>query len=79
MPVPNRVKLGYATGMEARLSDYRIANPDVKLVSSWPCEKVWEKTAMAAIANTVAELVRDEVYDCNDIGALRVRGDAFLR
>ena len=75
---PERVKLGFAVSPEARLSDYRITNPEAELVVSWPCERSWERAAMAAIANTAAKLVRGEVYETEDLDSLRARGDTFF-
>ena len=75
---PERVKLGFTVSPEVRLSDYRIANPEVELVVSWLCKRSWEQAAMDAVTNTAAKLVKGEVYDTEDLDSLRARGDAFF-
>lgn len=75
---PNRVKLGYATGMDGRLAAHRTAAPTATLLKTWPCRKVWEVTAIASISRIECKSLSNEVFTCDDVGRLLERADAFF-
>ncbi len=76
---PGRVKLGYADEANSRLSQHRTAAPTAKLVTTWPCRRSWEGTAIDSLTREGCRLILNEVYDCADIEQLLARGEAFFR
>lgn len=75
---PSRIKLGFTTGLDARLQSHRTTCPDTKLLKSWPCKKVWEAAALDSISREPCKLVANEVFSCEDIESLLARGDEFF-
>lgn len=74
----NRVKLGFAVNVEQRVRQHQTAAPTACLLRSWPCKPTWEAAAIDAMTKTDCTLVREEVYDCENIQGLIERGDAFF-
>ena len=71
---PLRVKLGFTSDLERRLSDYRTIAPEVKVLFAIPCRRQWEATTMAALTNVEGcSRARQEVYDFVDTDALADR------
>lgn len=75
---PNRIKLGFAEDVDARLAQHRTAAPTAKVLKTWPCKRSWEFTAIDAIASSGCRLILNEVYDCRDVDRLLARGDQFF-
>ena len=75
----DRIKLGFARNASDRLADYHTSNPEAQLLRSWPCKRVWERAAMAAVTNSdVFQLVSGEVYDCHDLNVMFERANRFF-
>ena len=77
---PKRVKVGFAADTKARLDDYRVSSPNAEILNTWPCKRSWEAAAIAAICQGVIgiSLVGGEVYDVEDMIALRKRASLFF-
>ena len=75
---PNRVKLGYAISIEARLQSHRTAAPTAELIKAWPCKRSWETAAIASVTRIECKLLSGEVFDCDDLDALVSRCDQFF-
>ena len=75
---PNRVKLGFASDVRARLDAHRTAAPTATLVKSWPCKNSWEQAAIASVTRTECSLIRNEVFECEDLACLVERAVAFF-
>jgi len=73
-----RVKLGFASDVEARLGAHRTSAPTAELLKSWPCNRKWEAAAIASIARTDCEALSGEVFVVGDLDRLIGRGDAFF-
>jgi hypothetical protein len=73
-----RIKLGFATSLQSRLAAHKTAAPTAELLISWPCKYSWEKTAIDSITRVDCTLVSNEVYDCENINALIIRGKQFF-
>jgi hypothetical protein len=74
---PGRIKVGFATSMDDRLRSHRTAAPMCKLVKTWPCKALWEKTAIDSICDGY-ERIHTEVFrapSCDDVVA---RCDLFF-
>ena len=78
---PERIKLGFATRPEERLSDYRCSNPNAVLIKKWACKRTWEKAAIDCISadDAICQHVGGEVFDAHDMPAVVGRGNAFFK
>jgi len=74
---PRRIKLGFADDVGIRMAQHRTAAPTAFLVKHWPCKRSWEGTAIDCLA-VGCRLILNEVYECEDIDGLLVRGDQFF-
>jgi hypothetical protein len=74
---PERIKLGFSDRLNDRLVEHRTAAPTLKLLHSWPCQRAWEKAAIAAIANGERQ-VGPEAFDFIDISVALKRGNRFF-
>lgn len=71
---PGRVKLGFTSDLEQRLSSYRTSSPEVQVLFAIPCRRGWEATSMAALTNVEGcSRVGREVFDYSDSDALSER------
>ncbi len=75
---PNRVKLGWASDVQARLAAHRTAAPTAALLKSWPCRQRWEFTAIDSATRTGCKALLNEVFECDSLDALVGRVDAFF-
>jgi len=51
---PNRVKLGYTLNVQDRLRKHQCSAPNAKLLQTWECRALWEKTIIDIV--TISEL-----------------------
>lgn len=75
---PNRVKLGFAVDVNARLQAHRTSAPTAELITSWACRASWEQAAIASITRESCRLIASEVYECDNILTLVDRGNQFF-
>jgi AraC-like DNA-binding protein len=75
---PNRVKLGYSNNVEGRLSTYKTIVPHAQIIKIYPCDRNWEFAVIASITAKLCKQISLEVFDCEDIGQLLDRADAFF-
>ena len=75
---PKRVKLGFADSVEDRLIQHRTAAPTAELVKSWWCRRAWERTIIDCLAANNCTLIRNEVFDCDDLDAMVRRADMLF-
>jgi len=73
-----RVKLGFASDVQARLQAHKTSAPTATLVKAWPCKKAWERAAMDSVTRERCKLVANEVFECDDLIMLQDRGDQFF-
>ena len=74
---PCRFKLGFSTDVAERLRHHKVSAPFTKLVRTWPCKALWEKTAIDCIADG-CERLSPEVFRANDIQDIIDRADRFF-
>ena len=72
-----RIKLGFSDRVNERLAEHKTAAPTLKLLHSWPCQRAWEKAAIAAIAKGERQ-IGPEAFDFTSITAAIKRGDRFF-
>ena len=58
---PDRFKLGFASDINERLRSHRTVAPYSRVIKTWPCKLLWEKTAIESIARE-CERVHTEVF-----------------
>lgn len=73
---PSRFKLGFATNIEERIRSHKTSAPYSKIVKTWPCKLLWEKTAIESVTQG-CEQVYTEVFS-GDIESVCKRCDNFF-
>ena len=74
---PNRIKVGFAGNIEERLKKHRCAAPFVTVVRTWPCKRLWEKTAIECVTEGYPQL-HTEVFRADSIQAVEDRCNKFF-
>ncbi|MCK4910596.1 MAG: hypothetical protein KAR83_03090 [Thermodesulfovibrionales bacterium] len=75
---PGRFKLGYATSIEERLRSHKTAAPLSKVIKTWQCKLLWEKTAIDSISHGYERLYT-EVFRTDSIDEVLERCEAFFK
>ena len=74
---PGRFKLGYAASIDDRLRSHRTVAPLAKLIETWPCKLLWEKTAIESISRGYERLYT-EVFRAPSIDEVVARVEEFF-
>jgi hypothetical protein len=74
---PRRFKLGFASNMEERMRAHHTAAPLAKLIKTWPCKLLWEKTAIDSITRGYQRL-HTEVFRGDPVKIVLERCDQFF-
>ncbi len=74
---PARFKLGFASNLDERLRSHKTAAPYSKVIKTWPCKLLWEKTAIESIARG-CERVHTEVFRGETIEVILDRCEQFF-
>lgn len=69
---PGRFKLGFATNIEERLRSHKTAAPFSKVLKTWPCKLLWEKTAIECASQGCVRL-HTEVFRTEQISEVQAR------
>jgi hypothetical protein len=72
-----RFKVGFATNLSERLRALRCSAPFLRVVRTWPCKRLWEKTAIESIADG-CERLHTEVFRTTSLEAVVTRCDRFF-
>ena len=75
---PGRVKLGFASGINARLQAHRTVAPTAKIIKTWDCKRTWESAALASATREGCELIASEIFKCDSLDGLIERIDMFF-
>lgn len=75
---PGRFKLGFATNIEERLRSHKTAAPFSKVLKTWPCKLLWEKTAIECASQSCVQL-HTEVFRTDAIEEVQSRCEQFFR
>lgn len=74
---PKRIKLGFTSGIDGRLSAHRTAAPTSVLLKSWPCRRSWEIAALASVSRDY-DTIGQEVFLCPNPDEVIGRGDTWF-
>ncbi|MDO9046239.1 MAG: hypothetical protein Q7U66_00710 [Methylobacter sp.] len=75
---PGRYKLGFATNIEERLRTHKTAAPFSKVLKTWPCKLLWEKTAIESASQNCVRL-HTEVFRSESIDEVQSRCEQFFK
>src|SRR3989344_3956758 len=75
---PGRFKLGFATNIEERLRSHKTAAPFSKVLKTWPCKLLWERTAIECAAQGCVRL-HTEVFRTESIDEVQSRCEQFFK
>jgi hypothetical protein len=74
---PGRFKIGFTTDPEGRLRHHRCSAPFAKYRKTWPCKRLWERTAIDCLTADTDKL-HTEVFRTVSIDRVLERGDCFF-
>ncbi len=72
-----RFKVGFAVSIAERLRSHRCSAPFATLVKSWPCRRVWERTAIDCVTAGCVQL-HTEVFRTSGLANVVARCDQFF-
>jgi hypothetical protein len=74
---PERYKVGFAIDLDERIRKHRCSAPLLRLVASWPCKRLWERTAIDCVSMH-CERIHTEVFRARALGDVQQRGNEFF-
>lgn len=74
---PSRFKVGFAVNMPDRLRALRCSAPFASVVKTWPCRRLWEKTAIDCVSNG-CERLHTEVFRITSLESVTNRCEQFF-
>ena len=74
---PGRIKVGFTTSISERLRNHQTAAPFSKVVGTWPCKSLWEKTAIDCVTQG-CEKIHTEVFQTDDVEGVVFLADKFF-
>lgn len=74
---PNRFKVGFASNFNERLRQHRCSAPFAELLETWPCRRLWEKTAIECVTEGCEQL-HTEVFRAESIKKVQIKCEEFF-
>lgn len=74
---PNRFKVGFTNNINERMRQHKCSAPFVRIIQTWPCRRLWEKTAIECITYDCEQL-HTEVFRSNSIDEVLSKGNQFF-
>lgn len=74
---PGRFKVGFAASLPERLRQLRCSAPFAEVIATWPCKRLWERTAIECVADT-SERLHTEVFRADSLVAVREKCNRFF-
>lgn len=74
---PSRFKVGFASNLNERLRQHRCSAPYTQVVKTWPCRRLWEKTAIECITEG-CERLHTEVFRTNSLETVEAKCEQFF-
>ena len=72
-----RFKLGFAANVNERLRSHKCSAPFSILIKSWPCKRIWERTAIDCVTHDCEQL-HTEVFRTSSIDDVVAKCDTFF-
>lgn len=73
---PGRFKVGFAANLSERMRALRCSAPFAKIVRTWPCKRLWEKTAIECVTQGCRRL-HTEVFRAGSLESVVDRCQRF--
>lgn len=73
----NRFKVGFASNLNERLRQLRCSAPYTQVVKTWPCRRLWEKTAIECVTDG-CERLHTEVFRALSLETVEERCAQFF-
>lgn len=74
---PGRFKAGFAASLPERLRQLRCSAPFAEVVATWPCKRLWERTAIECVADG-SERIHTEVFRAASVASVREKCERFF-
>lgn len=74
---PSRFKVGFAATLPDRLRQLRCSAPFAEVIATWPCKRLWERTAIDCAAEG-CERLHTEVFRAASLEEVRAKCDRFF-
>jgi hypothetical protein len=74
---PNRFKVGFANNLNERLRQHRCSAPYTQVVKTWPCRRLWEKTAIECVTEG-SERLHTEVFRAQSLETVEAKCAQFF-
>ncbi len=74
---PNRFKVGFASNLSERLRQHRCSAPFAKVVKTWSCRRLWEKTVIECVT-VGCEQLHTEVFRTSSLKAVEDKCNQFF-
>ena len=74
---PGRFKVGFAESLPERVRSLKCSAPFLRVVMSWPCKKLWDRTAIDCVT-AGCERLHTEVFRTTDIEQVTRRCEGFF-
>ena len=74
---PGRFKVGFASNLSERLRKHRCSAPFAKVLATWPCLILWEKTAIDCVTQS-CQRIHTEVFRTEDISKVKNKCKQFF-
>ena len=74
---PSRFKVGFASNLNERLRQHRCSAPYITVVKTWPCRRLWEKTAIEGVTQG-CERLHTEIFRAQSLEAVEAQCEQFF-
>jgi len=74
---PSRFKVGFAKNLNERLRQHRCSAPYTQVIKTWPCRRLWEKTAIECITEG-CERLHTEIFRAQSIESVKEKCEKFF-
>ena len=74
---PSRFKVGFASNLNERLRQHRCSAPYTQVVKTWPCRRLWEKTAIECVTDG-CERLHTEVFRSQSLESVEQKCERFF-
>ena len=74
---PGRFKVGFAGKLNERLRQHRCSAPFAEVLKTWPCRRLWEKTAIECVTDGCEQL-HTEVFRAESIENVQNKCEEFF-